>query len=440
VLCSLIPIIPLICLLVPELCALAVCIIDPLLCLPPLPPLPPTPPTPPKPTGPLFVLFTNVRASNTPAGANDRIPDKDSTSVLVSVFGFKPGMSPIRISALDTSRTNGDVDINGAREIFVTASTLIQVHGISQTSPAASLLPLSLLATMGPVIIGQSFPFAVAAFMENMATTLDSVVDTPARVGMFASMTWVSDGARGVRSLNEFEFQEQLALLRETGTFVGTGTGSPGLPQVGDLMPADDQHSTARTVIRGTGEQEVQQVHALLDNRSQSIAAVTKSGFKIVRVVEPDPARSGCLRFVVTKTGNAGSVGGFSSGAGSGKAEAIIPLPCGGGPGPSPGAGPTHVFPTPFSGPIPPSTIPFGYVTGLRPHPATGSIAIITIVYRSRGRLCDTQVPVRIDPETPTEVHCHSINPVPIDLAPLGDPPIVMSPGTPMHIPHRLIR
>jgi hypothetical protein len=64
---------------------------------------------------------------------------------------------------------------------------------------------------------------------------------------------------------------------------------------------------------------------------------------------------------------------------------------------------------------------------------------VIRVVFRSRGVLHFTLLPVQIDPETPTHVLCHAVNPVSLNIAPLGDPPIVVQPGTPMRVLHTAI-
>jgi len=98
ILCGL-PIIPipflpipfgLICLIAPELCIALPCIIDPALCIP-KPPKPPEPPKPPDkpdpPKDPPKAMFGRARA-HTPGAMGDRIPDKSSTPVAVSVSDY----------------------------------------------------------------------------------------------------------------------------------------------------------------------------------------------------------------------------------------------------------------------------------------------------------------------------------------------------------------
>jgi outer membrane protein OmpA-like peptidoglycan-associated protein len=134
------PLLPFLCVVAPELCALGVCIINPALCIPG-PPGPPPPPEPPErpPERPdedqPGATFGRVRASNTPTSMRDRIPDQGSTSVPVRVSGLTPSMGAIRILSSGTGALNGDVRINGASSTTITGSTVLSVSGVSQTSP-----------------------------------------------------------------------------------------------------------------------------------------------------------------------------------------------------------------------------------------------------------------------------------------------------------------
>jgi outer membrane protein OmpA-like peptidoglycan-associated protein len=96
-LCGLLPLIPipflpapwaLICIIAPELCAVGICVIDPALCVPDPPKPPDKPPDKPKEPDKKTprVVFGRVRAANTPSAMGDRVPDKGSTLVPVSVF------------------------------------------------------------------------------------------------------------------------------------------------------------------------------------------------------------------------------------------------------------------------------------------------------------------------------------------------------------------
>jgi hypothetical protein len=204
------------------------------------------------------------------------------------------------------------------------------------------------------------------------------------------------------------------------------------------------------------------QVHTLLDHRTGSIAEdipVTNSGFLITRVVEDDPSRPGCLRFVVTKAGHAGTANGFRSGGGSGRAQLIVPLPCSPPPGPGPGPGPrphgggggttpsTPSIPTPHLGPVPPGHIPFGYVSGVPHDPIVGQPVVMTIVFaatstdpRHPGRqLFTSPIPCVVTGITPTHVQLRTANLVPLSLAPPGFSLTVMPPLNDVGVPRRLL-
>jgi outer membrane protein OmpA-like peptidoglycan-associated protein len=100
-------------------------------------------------------------------------------------------------------------------------------------------------------------------------------------------------------------------------------------------------------------------------------------------------------------------------------------------PSSTPGATPTT--PTPFTGAIPSGQIGFGFGGFVRSGP--GSQPAVRILFRSQGVPHSSLLPVQIDGETPTEVLCHTINLEPLNIAPPGDPPIVIDPATPLHIP-----
>jgi outer membrane protein OmpA-like peptidoglycan-associated protein len=97
----------------------------------------------------------------------------------------------------------------------------------------------------------------------------------------------------------------------------------------------------------------------------------------------------------------------------------------------------TPTTPTSFTGTIPSGQIGFGFGGFVRSGP--GSPPAVRILFRSRGVPHSSLLPVQIDNETPTEVLCHTINLEPLNLAPPGDPPIVIGPATPLHIPREAV-
>lgn len=340
-----------VCALAPELCL--ACIEDPALCIgiadclanPASCTSPPDPdkPKPNQPPGAVSVLFTRVRAFNTPEGVNDRIPDKGATSVAAIVMGWRPSMAPIRITAGSAGGINGDAWINGARELSITGSTIFQVQGISQTSPMAPVLPLSLRATMGVTPVGQSAPFAVADLIENMTTTLDAiahpdpallvakgavpgvnVLKTPDRVGMITDMGWDSDGAQERKSLDEVGFNLAFRVLTATGVFaqqpVAWGTSWRG------NMAGISLDFVNQAPLTSLGRMEALLVGVQQDQRSHSEGAIVNSGFKLEEVAEQDP--SGNCHMKLSLTGSPADVRGFSSNAAGGVAQTTIPIQC----------------------------------------------------------------------------------------------------------------
>ncbi len=467
ILCSLIPIPflpviplpwPLLCLLAPELCALLPCLIDPALCLPgpPVPPKdPPDDPKDPKKDPPLSVVFGRVRALNTPAAMSDRIPDQGSTLVGVVVTGLTPAMGPLLIRAAGTSARNGDVTINGAAEASITGSTLLDVGGTAQTTTGAAGFPLTLEAVLASAPVATSAPFAVSDIMENMTTRKNNVVDVPDGISLNVIMSWDSDGAAGLASLNEMGYSEHLHVASETGGMAGLDIGI--LPPFEDALamkPQNDEHGTPRKFMGSVGAQDLVQVHTFNDMRTDSNPIpVTHSGFLIKRVVEADPARPGCLRFVVTKTGRAGTAGKFSSGGGSGAAEAIVPLPCDKGSGGSGSAGPGSTpsettLPTPFLGTVPSGSVPFRYVRGLSKTSATGDMVILVIAFRAKStdpakpgsRLFTSPIPCKVTGVSTTAVSVEALSPVPVSLAPSDFELTVMPASMAIDIPRKFIR
>jgi outer membrane protein OmpA-like peptidoglycan-associated protein len=456
ILCTLVPpplpLLPfLVCLIAPELCLLVACLVDPLLCVPPLPPEPPEPPKPPdkpdKPDPPPVVIFGRVRAANTPAAMNDRIPDAGSTPVGVLVTGLKPSMGAITIARVGNSADNGEFQINGGASASITGSTLLQIDGTSQTEPKAGAFNLHLEALFGGARVGFSGAFAVSDIMENMRTRFhDKVVDvTGARLEVL--MSWDSDGAAGIKSLDLMEYQEQLDILIEEGSMIGLGLGAHGNFPVADRDQVD-KHGTPATVFGAEGRQELLQIHALFDHRTNSTAGdipVTNSGFGITRVVEPDPGRPGCLQFVVTKFGLGGTVNKMTSRAGSGRAQLIVKLPCGGGGGTPTPTIPT--LPTPHVGPIPSGTRSFSYVRGIPTDAKPGDRVLVQIAFiaNTRGtppvaRQFTTVIPCVVDDTTPSAVFLFTSNTVALDLVPSAFEPAVLGPRTRVIVPRRLIR
>ncbi len=444
----------LICLIAPELCIALPCIIDPALCVPkppPKPPKPPDKPDPPKRTP--RVLFEPVRAPNTPSAMGDRIPDKDPTPVAVVVLDHDPTAGPIVIQPVGASSQNGTVEIDGGPTASILGSTVIDVKGTTQTSTSVAGSKLQLEAVFGTTAIGLSRPFAVSDLMENMRTSHshDIVDDTGA--AMVVAMSWDSDGAAGLRSLNEVTYNENLEVLHQEGSMEGLGVGDQG--PVGEELLAQtgqqDKHGTARSRMNSPGKQELMQVHTLRDYRTGSTSGkipVTNSGFLITRVVEPDPARPGCLRFIIIKAGRAGTANGLTSGAGRGSSKLTVPLPCPPSPGPGPGGDVTPSLPTPFVGPLPPSTTKMFYVGGVPSSAFVGEPVVLTILFHAKStdpkhpgtKAFTSPIPCLVTDTSPTAVMLRTTNPVALSLAPPSFDLIVMPALKEIPVPRKLIK
>jgi outer membrane protein OmpA-like peptidoglycan-associated protein len=481
-LCGLIPLIPiiplfpppwaLICVIAPPLCASVPCLLDPLACIPDRPDPPPEPPDrdrPPRRRTPR-VLFGRVRARNTPSAMGDRIPDSGSTLVPVTVLDYDPSeMGPISIVPVGAGSATGEFLIDGGQTASITGSTLLDIAGQRQTAQAAGFR-LRLEAMLGGASVGRSEPFAVAAIMENMRTRRHGEVVDATGAMLLAEMSWDSDGADGIGSLDLMEYGEQLELLHEEGGMAGMGLFDWGFLVLADRWQID-RHGMPVEFLQVPGRQQIHQVHTLVDYRTGSTGEdipVTNSGFLIERVVEPDPDRAGCLRYVITKSGRAGTVtpprhpsGGrpsFTSGAGSGTAQLTVRLPCRGGGGggrPRPdrdggggGSTPTTpTVPTPHTGPIPPGRVPFGYVSGVPSWAFPGMVVVMTIVFaatstdpaRPGRKLFTAEIPCFVDDTTPTYIYLKTANPMPLSLAPPGFAVTVMPPLTRVRVPRSLL-
>jgi outer membrane protein OmpA-like peptidoglycan-associated protein len=448
----------LICLIAPELCIALPCIIDPALCVPKRPDEPPKPPDKPEPPKrPPRVVFEPVRAANTPSAMGDRIPDRDPTPVAVTVFDYDPTGGSILIRPVGASSTNGDVEIDGDRTASILGSTVIDVKGTTQTSPSVAGFKLQLEAVLGTTTIGLSRPFAVSDLMENMSTSYSRNIVDDTGAAMVVAMAWESDGAGGLPSLNEVTYNENLqVLLPEEGSMVGLGVGDQG-PTGEELLAQtaqEDKHGTPRSRMSSPGKQELMQVHTLRDYRTGSTSGkipVTNSGFLITRVVEPDPTRPGCLRFVITKVGRAGTANGLSSGAGRGTSRLTVPLPCPPSPGPGPNGGGgtvTPSLPTPFVGPLPTSTTKMFYVGGVPKSAFVGEPVVLTILFHARStdpkhpgtKAFTSPIPCIVTDTSSTAVTLRTTNPFPFSLAPRGFDLTVMPAFTQIPVPRKLIK
>ncbi len=316
---------PLICLVAPEICIAIGCLLLPELCIPPIIPVPPErpPERPPEEDGrrPMVVFTPSVRATNTPAGMNDRIGIRDAVSVMAVVTNPPPATSPIRIFVSDNNLGAGNATINGQREIFITGTTALSVLGTLMTTGSYIFSPyIQLGAWWSGNLVGDSNRFAVSSIAQDW-----SVIDAGSNVGAFgyvsmADMDWVSDsGAYG--HLDECRYVERVGLISESGSMEGMGTGEVNDPDevnTCDFHPAFDEHGTPFRYTRDAhraGTSRLKQLFTIRDMRSNSDwAASRNSGFEIHRTYERDPRNPRCWHLVVRKFGSSVSnVGGWSA-------------------------------------------------------------------------------------------------------------------------------
>jgi hypothetical protein len=59
----------------------------------------------------------------------------------------------------------------------------------------------------------------------------------------------------------------------------------------------------------------------------------------------------------------------------------------------------------------------------------------VTISFQSNGKPCIAVVPFTVDAVTAGTVELHSANPSPLNVAPVGDQPLILRPNNPARIP-----
>lgn len=436
---------PLLCVLDPAICVVLPCLVNPALCTPPIPPpgpddpdRPPDKNDPDKNTSGPHVEFGPVRAANTPAAMPDRIPDQGLTPVIAAVTEYDPSHGPILVRVNGSGTVKGTAEVDGAPETPIVGSTALGVGGTVQTTSGSYSLFLE--ATLNGAVIGRGRPFAVVSIMENMRIRPNGEVFDPATgASMFVASTWDSDGRAGVHSLGELEYQEHVAVVDEQDGMVGFGVGKLGLPGLASLE-GDDEHGTPVDRMKQIGRQKLSQTFTMNEFRGgASEIPVTGSGFSIVRETVQDPSRApGHLVFQITKNGEAGAADGFASGPGSGTATMRVPLDgSGGGGGTSPT---TPVIPTPFFGIPPTGAVPMKYESGVPASAALGNVVQLVFSYKLDGEVFTSMMPCEVIAVTSRVVRLHTLNGIPVNVAPLGRDPVVLTPGKVLEVPKRLLR
>jgi outer membrane protein OmpA-like peptidoglycan-associated protein len=317
---------PLICVVAPELCLSVTCILAPELCLVPPPPGEPPGEPPERPEGdgrPVVIFVPLVRASNTPAGLNDRIGLRDAISVTAVVVNPPPLTNPITIEVDGTGSNGGVATINGQAQIQITGTTPLEILGTQMSAANFFYNPyLQLAAWWSNDLVGASNRFAVSSIAENWSTTFAGANRGRHGYVYMADMGWESDS--GSRSdLNSCYYVELVGVDMQTGGMAGMGPGEvddPADADSGDFHPAFDEHGTPFEYTRVKGYSRLKQLWRIRDERSNSgWAPSPNSGFEIIRQFERDPANPRCWHLVVTKRGAAVDIDGMSTGAGSGR-------------------------------------------------------------------------------------------------------------------------
>lgn len=356
---------PLVCLVAPEMCLAVTCALAPELCIIPPPPPPPGPPEPPEQPErpedghPVVQFIPTVRSPTTPVGVKDRIGMNDPISITAVVTTTRPLTQPIIIDVDGSGSGAGTATVNGQAQMPITGTTAFSLAG---TRPSDVTFPwnphLELAAWWSGQLVGTSNRFAVSALAENWSLTFDGPQSGPHGVIFWAKMNWQPDSG-SYRDLSECYYVELVSVERETGGMKGLGTGGtndPNNPDPADLAPTWDQHGTPFEYIRAPGYSRLKQLFRIWDRRSNSgWAASRNSGFIIERTAERDPKNPRCWRLVVRKRGGRVSIGGMQADAGSGdESHEFTKLNCEPAPPEPPGPGPQP----PVRPPAPPAPGP----------------------------------------------------------------------------------
>jgi outer membrane protein OmpA-like peptidoglycan-associated protein len=356
---------PLICLIAPEVCAAVTCILNPELCLTPPPPPKPPPPKPPETPkkddhGPMVLFTPIVRANNTPAGMNDRIGLRDPVHIMAMVINPPPSVTPITIFVSGSGPDGGTATINGQPQVQITGSTALEIKGTQMSREGYPFNPfLQLGAWWSNTTVGESNRFSVSSIAENWSVIFGGAKKERFGYVFLADMDWVSDSG-SYKDLDACYYVEFVGVIDEQGGMKGFGIGDTNDPinaSPADLHPAYDEHGTPFEYTKVAGSSRLKQLFGIRDDRSNSgWAASPNSGFEIVRRFERDPDNPRCWHLILEKKGAAVTVNGMSSGAGSGSIRHVFDnINCDPAPPPPPGKDdPIPVVPTVPPVPKPP--------------------------------------------------------------------------------------
>jgi outer membrane protein OmpA-like peptidoglycan-associated protein len=464
------------------------CLLNPAVCLIPLVPKPPKPPEPPggdeppkdpepDEPDPPRVTIGHVRHEDTPDGMYDRIPPRVTNLVEVTVEGRRPDSPPIMLTVVGGGGYNGVALVDGDTTTELVSSGTVLLEGTEQTDAGGHRGgALRLVATMGATVLAESNYFAVSAIPKKASATYIRPLDDGTLLGMEVANAWVSD-SNEASDLDKVRVREVIETKDADGVFKDHPPTSFNPDWVaGHEAPFSDKHAAKVRTLDGPGTLDNQQVLKFEDLRSGSREVPMEgSGFGIKREVRPIFLGVG-LELETSKEARAGDADGFTSGAGETDPDPIVevqtippkkpsggggggsggrpPKPSGGGgsggPGPAPkpsggGGGPTgvpssrEVTPRPFPGKVS-GTFDFGYVSGLPLDPEMNTNYPVRIGFRSEGSVYTAVVGFAVTNKTPTHVEMESTNTEPLNVAPEGDPPLVIEAGNPAVISYDVLR
>ncbi|MGH8192627.1 MAG: beta strand repeat-containing protein [Rhodanobacteraceae bacterium] len=290
-----------------------------------------------KMTNVLVTVPQDVRATDTPEGMPDRIPNRVNTPETVSVSPdlTNSGGQTVTVAVTGQSATtNGTLLVNGNATANLVKTTTIQLQGGAQTAPTAApgggnASKLKLVAQVRGAIESESNGFSVAAICSEIKFSAGRVVraykivlpngNTQFSWGAQYPLTYISDS--GVQAdLDQVKVSEQISLVSATGASADFPITVSG-PRLATITSDTDAHvaggdapgatvAQVATAIqndinnKGNGTSKYNQ-HFIQDNlRTGSTGKlVPKSGFTITEDFEKDA--EGAYSITVTKLATA---------------------------------------------------------------------------------------------------------------------------------------
>jgi Domain of unknown function (DUF4157) len=171
------------------------------------------------PVAPPSVTFGKVAAD----ARADRIPPTKSVDVPVTLANIPPGRS-VTIDVEGSGAGNGTAALTAGASLA--ASGKVTLEGGTQTPPG-NAGKLKLRAKLGPVAVGRSAGFTVAAYPVNYTDTYLSDIDDGVHLGMMVQDGWSSDGGGAISELDQVEISERVDMQsRDNPPFTVAGATS----------------------------------------------------------------------------------------------------------------------------------------------------------------------------------------------------------------------